>query len=44
MKKFFLFSLIILVIACQENPEKKPQMSEEKIPSSLSLPLKKLDE
>jgi levanase/fructan beta-fructosidase len=31
MKKFFLFSLIILVTACQENPEKKPQMSKEKL-------------
>ena len=31
MKKYFLFSLIVLVIKCQENPEKNPQMSEEKL-------------
>ena len=31
MKKFFLYSLIVLVIACQVKPEKKPQMSEEKL-------------
>lgn len=31
MKKFFVINLIILVIACQENPVKKPQMREEKL-------------
>ena len=31
MKKFFLLSLVCLVMACQENPEKNPQMSEEKL-------------
>ena len=31
MKKFFLFILIVLVINCQENPEKNLQMSEEKL-------------